>query len=130
MNNSQKDLIIALREGGLSYRDIAEKTGTSTGYCRVVCSQNKHNKKAEPRDTDLCKYCGQPLVHATGFKRKQFCSDKCRSDYHNRENLHKPYVRICEYCHNEFISYGYPKKRFCSRECQTLAFRKGKCHDF
>lgn len=124
MSNSQKDLIIALRQKGLSYRQIAEKLQTSTGYCRVVCSKNKTCKKAKPIDIDLCKYCGEPLVHTTGAKKKQFCSEICRNAYHNRDRIHKPYVRICEFCNNEFISYGYPKKRFCSRECQTAAARK------
>ena len=36
------------------------------------------------------------------------------------------YVLVCEYCGNEFVAYGNPKKRFCSRECQTLAGRAGE----
>lgn len=124
MNISQKSLIIALQKEGLSYQEIADRTNTSVGYCRVVCSQSK-NKKTRLNETDLCRYCGEPLVFTQGAKRKQFCSDQCRINFHNRENIRKPYIRYCEYCNKEFVSYGYPKKRFCSRTCQTLAARKG-----
>lgn len=125
MSISQKDLIIALRNQGLPYKQIAEQTETSEGYCRVVCSQSRQ-RKAGSKDQDLCKFCGQPIVHTAGAKKRQFCCDQCCDAYHNRKMMRKPYVRICEYCNNEFVSYGYPKKRFCCRECQTLFARKGR----
>ena len=125
MSISQKDLIIAYREAGLSYREIAEKTQTSEEYCRTIWSRTNRDNDSSAHDDGLCRYCGQPLIFTEKAKKKQFCSDQCRNDFHNREKMRKPYIRTCEYCKTEFVAYGYPKKRFCSRECQTLATRKG-----
>lgn len=121
----QKELVLLLREEGLSYQDIAKQTGFTSDYARTICSR-EHRKK-EPKDKlieGVCRFCGQRLTYTPGAKKKQFCSSKCRSDFHNEKNLHRPYIRICEQCGERFISYGYPKKRFCSRECQTAAMRE------
>lgn len=122
----QKDLIIALREEGLSYREISERTGASSEYARSVYSRAQRKKNHQFSVTDgICKFCGERLTYTAGAKKKQFCNDACRISYYNQHNLRKPYIRDCEYCGQEFVAYGYPKKRFCSRECQTLA-RRGK----
>ena len=130
MSFTKKDLIVAYREEGLSYREIADKTGTSEQFCRTVCSRasrKKQQSRPEP-EMGLCRECGKLLVNLPGHKPKQFCSDDCRNRFHNWEKMHKPYILTCEHCHNEFVAYGYPKKRFCSRECQNAA-RKGGEHD-
>ena len=123
----QRDLIIVLREEGLSYKEIAERTGTSSEYARTVCSKasrmTQKNKKDNQSD-DMCRYCGKRLVYTPGAKRKEFCDDKCRSMYYSQQKMRKPYIRRCEYCGLEFVAYGYPTKRFCCRECRTLAERK------
>lgn len=124
MNISQKDLIIAYRDKGLSYREIAEKTHTSEQFCRTVWSRANRAKEEREPEMGLCLYCGHVLVNLPGAKPKRFCCDKCRNDYHNKIKSHKAYIRTCENCRNEFVAYGYPKKRFCSRKCRTLAERK------
>ena len=126
MNSSQKDLIIAYRVEGLSYQEIAEKTHTSIENCRMICSRaNRASKQIEREpDMNLCLYCGHLLVNMPGVKPKKFCSAKCCDDYYNRIKMRKTYIRTCEHCGNEFVAHGYPKKRFCSRECRTLAERK------
>ena len=121
---NQKDIIVALRGQGMSFHDIAQIAKVKETYARTVCSRT--NRKKKPTAEDMCRYCGAKLTHITGKKHKQFCSDKCRSDWHNQQSQHKPYVRVCEYCGNEFVSFGYPNKRFCSRDCRTLAERKGE----
>lgn len=131
MSFPTKDLIIAYRNQGMSYREIAEKTNTTVSYCRTIWSRANHERSVAPAVTDntYCRYCGEELIHTVGKKHKQFCSEQCRNNYHNQNKLHKAYIRICENCGKEFVAYGYPKKRFCSRDCRTLAERKEKKHD-
>ncbi len=131
MSFTQKDLIIAYREEGLSYQEIAEKTHTSIDYCRTVWSRANHAKKQHKNpDMGLCRYCGKLLVNLPGAKPKQFCSDKCRNDYHNHEKMRKAYILNCKYCGNEFVSIGYPKKLYCSHDCLVAAARKaGERHE-
>jgi len=126
---SQKELIIAYRDAGLSYKEIAEKTGTSDQFCRTVCSRASHKREQPSYCEGICRYCGKELTHTPGSKKKQFCDDKCRTAFYNREKQHRAYVRTCEYCGNEFVSYGYPKKRYCSRDCRTLAERREREND-
>lgn len=124
MSFTQKDMIIAYRKEGLSYREIAEKTSTSVQFCYTVCSRANQKQKANTPPTGMCRYCGKQLFYTNGAKKKQFCSDSCRTAYHNQEKMRKSYIRTCEYCKKEFVSFGYPKKRFCSRECRTKAERR------
>lgn len=126
-DEKQKNLIIALRDQGLSYQEIAEKAHTSKEYARTVYSRaNRRARTQELAQLGTCLYCGEPLVYTTGAKKKQFCNSQCRNGFYNRKNLRKPYVRICKYCEQEFISFGYPKKQFCSQECRTAFARKQK----
>lgn len=122
----QKDLIIALREEGLSYKEISERTGATSEYARSVYSRAMRKRNHQFSVSDgICRFCGERLIYTKGAKKKQFCNDECRTNFYNQQNQHKLYIRTCEYCGQEFVAYGYPKKRFCSRECQTLA-RRGK----
>ena len=129
MSLSRKDLIIAYRNEGLSYREIAEKTQTSESYCRNICFRANRVKTKKQHDSEpemgLCIYCGKLLVNTDGAKPKKFCSDKCRYDYFNFEKKHKAYIRTCENCKKEFVAYGNRHKRFCSRDCQNAAIHKG-----
>ena len=94
---NQKDLIVAMREEGCSYREIGEKLGCSEEYARNVYFR-AHKKSSKPSSGETCLFCGNPLVNTKGAKPKKFCNDKCCANYHNKKNLHKPYLRICEYC--------------------------------
>lgn len=124
VNTEQKELIITYRNEGLSYKEIAEKTGVTREYARTVCSRANRRREIDstiPMADNVCKSCGKSLIHTDGKKKKQFCNAQCRNEYHNRMNRHRPYVLTCENCGNEFVAYGNPKKRFCSHECQTLS---------
>lgn len=125
--SEQKDLIVVYRNQGLSYAEIAEKLNVTPEYARTVFSRDrrKDNHAATPVQSGVCRCCGKPVQSIDGKKEKFFCSPECRDKYHNQQKSRKPYVLACEYCGNEFVAYGNPKKRFCSRECQTLAGRKG-----
>ncbi len=126
MSFTQKDLIIAYREEGLSYQEIAEKTHTSEEYCRTIWSRANRRHTGNPADSvnKNCRYCGKQLALIPGAKGKHFCSDECRTRFHNQQKKRKCYLRVCEQCGNEFVAFGNKKKRFCSRECQTAASRK------
>ena len=124
MPAKQKDIVVALRNQGKSYREIAQIANVSEANARSICS------RVDKTCADgLCRFCGINLTYVAGKKQKQFCSDKCRSDWHNQQNQHKPYDRVCEYCGDKFVSFGYPNKRFCSRNCRTLARRRGVRND-
>ena len=126
MSSTQKDLIVAYRKAGMSYRDIAEKTHTTSDYCRTICSRANRAQRQKMQDADmgLCLYCGHLVVNTPGAKPKHFCSDKCRYDYHNWEKKHSGHIRTCETCGNEFVAFGNPKKRFCSHDCYCAFARK------
>ena len=122
-----KDRIIAYRNDGLAYSEIAKKLGVTSEYARTVYSRSKRasQKDVHLKPTGFCIRCGK-TIDITGNKRNRlFCDDKCRSEFHNQRSLHTPHICICEHCGNEFVAYGNPNKRFCSRECQYLAGRKG-----
>lgn len=120
MPMSKKEIIIALRDQGMLYQDIARIAKVSEVNARSICSRAYHQN--DTQNDGMCRYCGVKLINTAGKKQKQFCSDKCRYDWHNQ---HKLYIRVCEYCGKEFVSFGYPNKRFCSRSCRTLHERKG-----
>lgn len=129
MSVEQKELIIALRDQGMHYNDIARIAKVSEAFARTVYSRANRSRKPIVNNDDLCRCCGAKLIHLRGKKKKLFCSEKCRYDWHNQQKKHKPYERICEYCGKEFVSIGYPNKRFCSRECNTMARRDAKRHE-
>lgn len=124
-NNKLKDLIVAYRDNGLSYKEVAEKTDTTEQFCRTVCSR-AHRKRNDNQyqDDGTCRYCGNPLSYTNGAKPKQFCDDKCRSDFYNRVKMQKTYILTCETCRQKFASHGNANKRFCSKECLRAARRK------
>lgn len=127
-NTQQKELILALRDQGMSYKEIATKLGVLETYPRTICSRAKRAQiPSHPKGT--CRYCGATLIHTEGYKPKQFCSDVCRYKFHNCEKLFKRYICTCERCGVEFVSKGFPGRRFCSRDCRTLASREAKLYE-
>ena len=121
-------LIMEYRYKGMPYKDIANKLHVSANYARTVFSRTlRASKKPKKLTPDgFCKFCGKPLEERAYKRNRLFCDDKCRQSYHHRKTYHTPFLCVCEYCGHEFVTYGNPKKRFCSRECQTLAGRKGE----
>ena len=124
----QKDLIVAYQIMGLSCKEIAEKTGFAIEYVRNICSNSSNSLAIDipihPEGT--CKYCGKILQSTHGKKKKSFCDSVCRDHYFNQRKKRTPYILTCEYCGNEFVAYGNPKKRFCSDDCRILAGGRGE----
>ena len=47
-----------------------------------------------------CKFCSNEFE--TTYKIKEFCTKKCRSDYHYKKRRKPPNKAICKYCGIEF----------------------------
>lgn len=68
-----------------------------------------------------CKHCGKEIVGR--HKLTQFCSGKCRRDFH-----HPPLIATCKFCGEPFSKRNM-KQKFCSDRCRDTFFRqKRKCH--
>lgn len=119
ITNSQKQIVRDMRQSGLSYTAIADALGLSANTIKSFCRRGNITTKKHIQDD--CKNCGKPLLHQLGKKKKQFCSDKCRSDWWNN-NRHwaryeKRHILICHHCGAEFNSFGDKKRKYCSRDC-------------
>ena len=122
-----KEEIIKLRNQSKSYEEIANILNVPVGTVKSVCHRVNNDSV-----TDKCLFCGSPLVHTAGKKKKKFCSDECRHNYwrYNRNLLNKKanYSITCSCCGKTFISYGNKKRKYCSRECY-LKLRYGESHE-
>jgi hypothetical protein len=109
-----------MRRAGLSYSTIADAIDLSANTVKSLC-RRENMDVANDEKHDVCNYCGIPLTHHPGKKKKRFCNDKCRSDWwnHNRKwaGRKKLYCLLCHCCGAEFNSYGNKKRKYCGREC-------------
>lgn len=118
----QKDAILALRQQGRSYKEIAGHLVLSPNTVKSVCRRGgATTPKPEMSTLVTCKNCGAPLLQNTGGRKRAFCSDKCRYAWWNRSRRKQPYRLTCYHCSKEFISYGNRKRKFCGRECYILS---------
>jgi protein-arginine kinase activator protein McsA len=131
MTSKQKRSIRDMRRAGLSYGAMAETTGLSANTVKSFCRRENIGiaKTRDVENRDVCKYCGKPLSHSAGRKKKRFCDDKCRSDWWNDNRDwtrgKKAHRSVCRCCGAEFESHGNKKRKYCSRECYT-ADRRGE----
>ena len=115
-----KDIIIALKEKGYSYKEIASELGIPIGSIKSVISRASREIKMEI-DTPKCKNCGQKIISVKGKRKKVFCCDKCRTSYwlkHLKE-------RNCKFCNKPFIPNSKSKQIFCSKECYLKSRNNG-----
>lgn len=120
-NKSSFELIVALRNKGLRYNEIAQLTGRSAQYARTAYSRMKSMLKAAEAKfpADCCKFCGKPLIYTAGAKKKSFCNEQCHTKYYNKKRAAELNAGYCENCGKLFAYRGIYKKRFCSQECCT-----------
>jgi endogenous inhibitor of DNA gyrase (YacG/DUF329 family) len=117
MTPEEKEKIMRMREGGLSYTLIAQRLGLTRGAVSIYGL--RHEAKAgEPKKAEgKCLYCGNELPR---FKHK-FCSRKCRLAWwkENAESSPKGavYSYTCAFCGKRFSAYGNKKRKFCSYDC-------------
>ena len=125
-DTKRNDHVLLLRKQGLSYKEIAKRIDITPENARMIASRaKKQQQHTSPCPAGVCKVCGDPLTFVEGKKRKQFCSDACRTKYQNQRKKRTPHICTCELCGKEFVYYGNPHKRFCSQECLNLFKRRG-----
>lgn len=123
MTDKQKQIIRRMRQAGLPYSRIADTVGLSLNTVKSFCRREgiEVSVASHEEDSAVCKYCGRPLEHRPGKKQKRFCSDKCRSDWWNRNRVwaNRKGVRrlICRCCGAVFNSYGNKQRKYCGRGC-------------
>ena len=127
MTGTQKEQIARLRGKGKSYALIAADLGISESTVKSHCRRNNlgANYTQPAISADACEYCGKPLKHTPGAKRRRFCSDKCRMAWWNTHpeavNKKAVYHFKCAACGAPFESYGNAKRKYCSRACFGIA---------
>lgn len=91
--------IATLRADNYSYGTIAEKLGLNANTVKSLCQRNnikagdgKVKSKLQSRDIYTCKYCGKAITNDWNRKGKVFCSDNCRTKYHN-ERKHEARIK-------------------------------------
>ncbi len=103
MRIQQKEKIIrsiaALRADNYSYGTIAEKLGLNANTVKSLClrngikaGDNKTKSKLQSKNVYVCKYCGKAITNDWNRKGKVFCSDSCRTKYHN-EKKHEARIK-------------------------------------
>ena len=122
MAKNEQQLITAYHNKGLSNEEIAAKVGVTNEYVRTVCSRKRRARIRSPDSSNsICVYCGKTLDMSGNHRSRLFCDEKCRKKYYNQSEMRTPYICTCVQCGNDFVAYGFPQKRYCSRECQALA---------
>ena len=123
MTDKQKYTVQNMRRMGLAYSVIAHNTGLSANTVKSFCHRAgvAISNDFGNENCNVCKNCGIELNHHPGRKKKRFCTNKCRSDWWNRNRDWAYYKRarqvVCLYCGMAFDSYGSKNRKFCGRDC-------------
>lgn len=123
MIDSQKHNIIALRQKGMSYGEIANKLEISINTIKSFC-----RRSSIEQGKNICKHCGKPVEQNPGRREKKFCSDACRMKWWSAHpEMGKRSVRlVCPVCGKTFMSHRNAKRKYCSHKCYITA-RFGGC---
>lgn len=121
LSKSQKRKAYLLQMKGYGYRKISSAIGISENAAKYFCkmSQNEITVSA-------CKNCGNNAVSYPGFKKKIFCSEKCRREWWSKNQSainRKTKMFVCKNCGKKFISYRKVAV-FCSKKCSGISRRK------
>lgn len=135
MTVQQKENVETYRMYGLSYTEIAKKTGISIETIKSHCKRHGINKREDiPSDKTytFCKQCEQPFLSHS--KAKHFCSGKCRSYWWNHNKTQSATLREhlfnCNYCDKAFYAPACRTRKYCSHECyinDRFGVRENKC---
>ena len=116
-DDAAKAKVIALRNEGYKYKEIADHLGVNINSVKSYIHRLRN-------DVPRCIQCSKPLPPSTTKKRK-FCSEKCRIKWWNdHRDLHKKAAtKVCVFCGKEFQCYE-PSRKYCSSECYNQSRMK------
>lgn len=95
----EKDNLESLIKNGISYVEIGKRYGVTNNAVRkaarklgIVEERRKINEfenfgKHSNDVTDVCKECGKEFSHAKYLGVVDFCSEECKTNYHNKKRL-------------------------------------------
>lgn len=119
MTDKQKSEIDRMHKDGIGYKKIAIALALSENTVKSYC--RRLNNIPVKEHGERCLTCGKPLVQMPGFKKKKFCSDKCRMEWWNAHldivQRKAVYSFVCPNCGKEFTVYGNANRKYCSHEC-------------
>ena len=122
MTDEHKSQIKSMRDSGHSYKEISEKLGIPKSTIKTFCRRHETNMPpAEKAQDGICKQCSEPFDVPRYGRKKQFCSDTCRSAWgyriENRKTSKTAVTLICAKCKKRFAGYGKRKQKYCSHKC-------------
>ena len=121
MTDLEKARVDELRSQGLTYQEVAKRTGVGLSTVKMHFLRMK-SPDARNR---TCLLCGKSLGKDVPAKKK-FCTDKCRCRYWaaHPERLGCAERHLFDYpvCGKRF--YAYKPAKFCSLECYHRSRRK------
>lgn len=127
MTELQRKTVKQLREAGLSYKKIADKTGIS--HETIKSYVLRHNIVFLDTGKNVCLNCGKQTVSLPGKKHKKFCSRECGLEWWHTHpallNRKAFYSFICPTGGKEFKVYGQKNRKYCSHTCYVHAISRG-----
>ena len=124
MTDQERTRIKELRASGMSYKAIADETGTSLGSIKMFFKRDKEDETPVPR----CEQCHRLLRVDVVRSQRRFCSDACRvkwwSDHPERMEGHR---FKCLRCGKLF--YSRKPAKYCSRACYYVSRRGGESNE-
>ena len=105
MKDIQIETIGKLRAENYTYAGIGKMLGMSANTVKSICRKYSFAPDANTRKKNVnqavafehqprCKYCANVITNPWNRKGKEFCSDKCRYSWWNRERRIMGYVPI------------------------------------
>lgn len=132
MTTQEKQTLRTLRLSGLTFAEIAARTGMPVSTIKSYCY--RHPVTAEPEIPTIsgCPQCGAEIPK-TKFRPRKFCSDACRQKYwntHPEQLARKTIVSItCKQCGKPFVDYPGRGRKFCCHACYIAARYGGGAND-
>ena len=122
MTHTQKQQILAMRNNGKTYAEIAELMDLPKNTVKTFCWRNRTNSGVTVIvPTNQCIHCGTPIDQRPKQKPRRFCDDTCRFAWwkDNRDKLNKKalYPIVCAHCGKRFDSYGNKGRKYCRHDC-------------
>jgi hypothetical protein len=89
-----------------------------------TCKKMSVYRKGDPEEPPIPNSLwDNEIVTFQKFKYRDYCSDECKREAHNKRRLKEKEKRMCPYCHAEYTGRG----KTCSKSaCRKQAFRKMK----